>query len=490
MSSDLRISGLASGMDTESIIKQLMQAQRVPVTQLEQDKQVLEWKQEDYREINTTLRSFRDTVFDMKLQKTFITKEVSSSDDSVVTATANTSAIAGTHAIKVTQLARSGYLTGGQLDASGDTTMSELGVTEETEFELTIAGESLDAITVNSTTTINDLVNEINDLDGGIQASFDENLKRLFIMTTDTGIDQTITITQNDLTDALKLTQDNIYQGQNATYTLNGVDLESSTNKFTVNGINFNLKGVDLDTEKYITVSQDTDAVFDSIVNFVDEYNKVVESLSDKLYEDRYTDYEPLTDDESAELTDNQIDQWTEKARSGLLRNDSILSSVYSSMRMTMSKYVNVDGDGDSNTLANIGITTTSDYMSAKLVIDEEKLREAIESDPEGVMDLFTKSSDTDESDEIGIAVQLYENVNNAMTNISTKAGSDSEYNLVDNSLIGKEITEIDDRIDKMNDRLDEIEDRYYSKFAAMEEAIQEMNTQSTWITQMLGSSG
>ncbi len=489
MSSDLRISGLASGMDTESIIKQLMQAQRVPVTQLEQDKQVLEWKQEDYREINTTLRSFRDIVFDMKLQKTFTTKEVSSSDDSVVTATANTLAIAGTHTIKVTQLARSGYLTGGQLDASGDTTMSELGVTEETEFELTIAGESLDAITINSTTTINDLVNEINDLDGGIQASFDENLKRLFIMTTDTGIDQTITITQNDLTDAIKLTQDNTYQaGQNATYTLNGVDLESSTNKFTVNGINFNLNGVDLDAEKYITVSQDTDAVFDSIVNFVDEYNKVVESIGNKLYEDRYTDYEPLTDDESAELTDNQIDQWTEKARSGLLRNDSILSSVYSSMRATMAKLVNVDGD--SNSLANIGITTTSDYTSAKLVIDEEKLREAIESDPEGIMDLFTKSKDAGESDEIGIAVQLYENVNNAMSSISTKAGSDSEYSLVDNSFIGKEITEIDERIEKMNDRLDEIENRYYSQFTAMEEAIQKMNTQSSWLTQMFGTSG
>ncbi len=487
MSSDLRIGGLASGIDTESIIKQLMQAQREPVTQLEQDKQILEWKQEDYREINTTLRSFRDVVFNMKLQKTFMTKEVTSSDDSVVTATANTTAIEGTHTIKVTQLAKSGYLTGGQLDASGDTTMSELGVTE-TELELTIAGKSLDAITVNSTTTINDLVNEINDLDGGIQASFDENLKRLFIMTTNTGSDQTITISQNDLTDALKLTQDNTYQaGQNAKYTLNGVDLESSTNKFTVHGINFNLKGIDTDNEKYIAISQDTDAVFDSIVNFVNEYNKVVELLSDKLYEVRYSDYEPLTDDENAELTDNQIEQWTEKARSGLLRNDSILSNVYSDMRMTMSKFINVDGD--SNSLASIGITTTSDYTSAKLVIDEEKLREAIESDPEGILDLFTKSSDTGESDEIGIAVQLYKNVNSAMNSISQKAGSDSEYSLVDNSYIGKEITEIDDRIDKMNDRLDEIEERYWSQFTTMEEAIQEMNSQSSWLIQMFSTS-
>lgn len=513
VTSNLRIGGLASGMDTDSIIKDLMQARRIPVTQLEQQKQILEWQQEDYREINTTLRSFRDIVFDMKLQKTFLTKKVNSSDESIVTATANTSAIEGTHTITVKQLAKPAYLTGGELAAdSGSSTLNDLGISSAENLIIQVNGQEVFNQEIDPSLTINELVNKINNEQTGqdyqIKASFDENLKRLFIMTTDTGSDQIITLKSTDadgnvsnaLTNALKLTgptrtkQD----GQDAIYMLNGVDnLSSSTNNFTVNGINFDLKGADAGKEIYISVSKNNDAVFDAIVKFVDEYNKVTESVSDKLYEKRYRDYKPLTDEQREQLTDGQIDQWTEKARSGLLRNDSILSSVYSDMRMTMSKHVNVGGgyekDGKtvlSNTLASIGITTTEDYMSGQLVINEEILREAVEKDPQGVMDLFTKSSDSDDSNEIGIATQLYENVNKAMKNISAKAGSESEFSLVDDSFIGKEIEGVDDRIEQMEDRLKQVEDRYWRQFTAMEKAIQQLNSQSTWLSQQFGIGG
>lgn len=235
---------------------------------------------------------------------------------------------------------------------------------------------------------------------------------------------------------------------------------------------------------------------FHSIKDFIDKYNTVVETISNKLYEERYRDYLPLTEEQREELTDDQIDKWTEKARSGLLRHDAILSDIYSRFRMTMAAVVpGVSGgyvqDGKtvySDRLSAIGITTTSDYMSGKLVVDENKLREAIEKDPQGILDLFTKNPD--EYSEKGIATRLYEDVNYGMERLIAKAGSAGDFKLVDNSSIGKEIKEINERIDTWEDRLAQLEDRYYRQFTAMEKAIQQLNSQSTWLMQQFGMYG
>ena len=92
MISNLRFSGLASGIDTESVVKDLMKAHRLPLIKLQQNKQIFEWQREGYREINTALRTFREAVFKMKLQSTYLAKSAASSNESSVTATATASA--------------------------------------------------------------------------------------------------------------------------------------------------------------------------------------------------------------------------------------------------------------------------------------------------------------------------------------------------------------------------------------------------------------
>jgi len=93
--SGLRIGGLASGIDTDSIIKDLMKAQRIPVDKLKQNKQVFQWQQEGYREINNSLRAFRDKVFNMKLQATYLAKKAASSNEAAFTAVAATKSTIG-----------------------------------------------------------------------------------------------------------------------------------------------------------------------------------------------------------------------------------------------------------------------------------------------------------------------------------------------------------------------------------------------------------
>jgi flagellar hook-associated protein 2 len=508
MFSNLRIGGLVSGMDIDSIVEDLMKAHRLPVQKMEQDKQILEWKQEDYRNINTTLRSFRDTAFDMRLQSTYLTKKSSSSDENVVTATANPTVATGSYTVKVTSLA-SGVSKGSQVALSSEKgdgktltlqeQFEELSGIDSLSFKI-INGSGESAVIELDTTTENiyDVVNKINSHDLGIKASYDSNYRRFFLTTETTGEKQQIKITDDannflsydiggsstDTVLKLDIEQGSEeYTGTNAKFDFGDLtDLTSSTNNVTVNGISMELKDAGTST---ITVSNDTGAVFDTIVKFIDEYNSTVEAIGNKLHETRYRDYKPLTEEQRGQLTDDQIDRWIEKARSGLLRNDPILSGAHSKMRFTMSAVVPTGGEYDR--LVDIGITTTQDYMSGKLVVDEGKLREAIENDPQGIMELFTHDPDSGEYSQMGIARRLYEDVNNAMSSISTKAGSQNDYSLVDNSVIGKEIDRIEEEIERKNERLQQVEDRYWRQFTAMEKAIQRMNQQSMWLSQQMG---
>lgn len=515
MFSNMRIGGLASGMDIDSIVEDLMKAQRIPVQKLEQDKQILEWQQEDYREINTALRSFRDTVFNMRLQSTYLAKEASSSNESAVIASANAGAVPGTYTINITQLAQ-GVFKGSQSalnDETGDDGKTkkladQFSISGTITFELEGSNGTREFSFDTSTDTIYDVVSEINDADIGIVASYDSSLNRFFLTTENTGKYEFINVISDDSnflsgTLNLQLTSSGVeigdpetspdyadlpanQKGQDASFSFGDTTLTSSTNNVTINGISLELKA---ESSSTVTVTSDTDAVFNSIVNFIDEYNNTIETITNKLHETRYRDYKPLTDEQREQLTDDQIDKWIEKARSGLLRNDPILSSIQSKMRLTMSGMVPT-GNSDYDRLADIGITTTADYMSGKLVVDEEKLREAVEEDPRGIMELFTYDSGSDEYSEMGIARRLYEDVNNTMEIISAKAGSANDFSLVDNSYIGKQIDSIEEEIDRKEERLKQIEDRYWRQFTAMEKAIQQMNQQSMWLAQQFGMGG
>lgn len=508
MSSNLRIGGLVTGIDVDSIVEDMMRIERAPVDRLEQEKQILQWQQEDYREINTSLRSFRDTVFNMKLQATYMAKTASSSNEDAVAASATSSAIPGIYSVTVTQLAE-GVLKGSQgdlddeTDAEGNTkTLAEqfekFGLSGSISFTLEGSGGKSQVFTFDTAVdTIYTVVSKINGAGIGISASYDANLNRFFLSTNATGSGAVIKVISDpnnfltgpkgDGTDnalKLKMNEGVLYTGQDSQFDFGDVaGLKSASNTVTVNGITLTLKegGGAAST---ITVSNDTDAVYEAIAEFVASYNEIIDQINDKLAETRYRDYPPLTDAQREEMSETEIERWEELARSGLLRNDPLLSSIVTKMRATM--YAVVPGlTGKYNTLAEIGITTGSYDEKGKLYINEDKLKEALREDPEGVMNLFTKSSDV--YSEKGIAMRLYEDVNSAMSLIAAKAGSDSTYSLADNSTIGRRIAQIDEEIDELEDRLDEIEDRYWRQFTALERAVQQMNAQSAWLYQQFG---
>ncbi|MEN6348135.1 MAG: flagellar filament capping protein FliD [Syntrophomonas sp.] len=477
-----RLSGLASGMDTETMVKDLVAAQRkASVDPLTKSKQQMEWKREDYRDINTKLLALRTAAFDIKLKTTFQSKTVESSDSTVLTATAKAEALASNYSIQVTQMAKG--VTKQSTSAIDDASWTYSGTTGET-FKLTGSkGEA--TITLTNGDSISDVVSAINNVsdDTGIKATYDSGTKQFFLMTSDTGASSKIEIT--DTTDNVLASAFNLdvtsQTGQDAIIKFNGgSDISFSSNTFTFNNINFSLKK---EGTASVTITNDVDAAVDKITAFVEAYNAAIEDISGKLSEDRDRDYEPLTDAQKEEMSDSEIEKWEAKAKSGLLRGDSLLSSVYSNLRMTASNIVS-GLSGDYKTLSSVGITTSDYSEKGKLHIDEEELRAALADDPEGVMSMFTQTSDT--SSEKGIAVQLYEKLNTQIKNITNSAGSDSVS--YDQSALGEQINELEDNIETAEDKLSDMQERWWNQFSLMEQYIQQMNEQCSWLQAQLGS--
>ncbi|CCO09153.1 flagellar hook-associated protein 2 [Desulforamulus hydrothermalis] len=512
MGSNLRIGGLATGLDIDQMVSDLMKVQRLKVDKIKQKKQIAEWQREDYRDINNSLRALRDNVFTMKLQGTYLVKKAASSNESIVKATATSAAVPGNYTLQVTALASAATMNSTAevaFNKEAATLKEQLGLTGSGAFKFTVNGSQEIEINPDSD-TIDSLVAKINGAklpDGktgaGVTAFFDKTVNRMFVFSNRTGAEQKINFTAVDgfadqvyelLGDKLKLDSDgdpangiDEAGGTNASFVFNGTTITGqSANQFTLAGINFNLTGASPGETVNITVAHDTEAVFNAVKSFVDLYNSTLEKINTKLSEEKYKDYLPLTDDQREQLSDEQEKKWEEKAKSGLLKNDTVLSGIVSKLRNAVSTSVSGVSNSNYDTLAEIGIKTLSYTEKGKLYLDESKLKEAITANPEAVLQLFTNNSDTYSNK--GLAVRLYDELTAAINTITNKAGAASGYSLVDNSVLGKQISSLDKEIDTWEDRLEEIEDRYWKKFTALETAINKMNSQSAWLAQQFGS--
>ncbi|KQC48395.1 flagellar cap protein FliD [Geobacillus sp. Sah69] len=495
MANTLRISGLASGMDIDKIVSDLMKAERMPLDKLKQKKQLLEWQRDDYRSMNTLLQGLDDYLFsNITLQSSMFKKTVSSSNESVVTATAGSSAANVATTIQVDRVATSAVWLS---DEAVRVDKASFSVAADTTLTINVTNgdgsTKQAAITVKKGTTLDGVIAQLNsNLDLGVSAFYDEQTRRVSIMKKDTGAQASLVLADQATVDFFaQLGFTNTVAGQELTgktagkdadITINGLRTTRSSNTFTINGVTYTVKGTGTAT---VSVATDADAMFNAIKGFVDKYNEVIAKINAELKEERYRDYPPLTDEQKEAMTEKQIELWEEKARSGMLRGDSILSSALSQMRMNV--YTKVEGaniPSGFSQLAQIGITTSSNYLDGgKLIIDETKLREKIKENPDAVYQLFNQDGATDA--EKGIARRLRDTIKATIGKIEQKAGKTIWTN--QQFAIGRDLIEINDQIDRFEDRLKQIEDRYYRQFTAMEEAIQRANQQSMYLMNAFG---
>jgi flagellar hook-associated protein 2 len=288
------------------------------------------------------------------------------------------------------------------------------------------------------------------------------------------------------------------------------ITLTRSTNTISVDGTQITLLGKasgDAEEGVNINLSYDTDAIATKITDFVTDYNALLKTLTDKLSEDVYKDYTPLTDDEKDELTDSEIELWEEKAKSGLLKGDSTLSSIVSELRTSMNSVVqSLTGDGNSSLLSAMGITTGTYSEKGQIHINTEELKKALENDAEKVLGAFTQKSDVSYSAyatteqkserfrESGVLWRISDVLANNLATVGKKGtlitlvGSPNSTNNA-NSEYSKRITSMEDKIETMKDKLVDEEDRYWERFTAMESALSKLQSQNSWLTSMLGGS-
>jgi flagellar hook-associated protein 2 len=501
----LRISGLASGIDIDSIVQKLMQANRTKVDKLNQQKQIVEWQREDYRNMNTKIYDYRNNkLSNYRLQGPYLAKKTEiTGNTAAVSATALGSASTGSMTVQVGNLATAAanYSSGdirsnaSAFDPSRPLS-TQTGNLAGTYTQTTFTINGTDVTFDPAQDSLNSIIDKINK-QTNVTAYYDSVSGQVSFMAKQTGktngstgTDANIQFSGDFLTNVLKVstTSANATAAVNATVTINGMQTERTSNTFEINGVQITLlqQGGGAST---INVTTDTDSIVNTIKSFISDYNDMLKSLQDKVSEPRYRDYPPLTDDQKKEMKDNEITLWEDKAKSGLLKNDEILSKAIENMRMDIMTPVET-GSTKYKTLTSIGIETGDYSENGKLYLtDETKLRAAIEEDPEAVMNLFAGvGTDAANQADKGIAKKLYDHMQEAMDAITTKNGSpltDGAYS--DESVIGKQLKTLREQIDQENTRLKDLEDRYYRQFTAMETAINNYNAQSAYLANAFG---
>ena len=199
MSSGIRVSGMVSGLDTESLVTAMVATQTAKKEKLQKAQTKLQWKQDAYKSINTKVYGLYSKIGNLRFSSAYNMKKTTVSDQTKATITASSSAVNGIQKLKIEKLATSGYLTGGQLASgtTGSTTLGQLGYAEgESTISVKVGSERKD-ITVSKSTTIDDLVNSLKD--AGVNASYDETNRRIFVSAKETGKENDFSITGADL---------------------------------------------------------------------------------------------------------------------------------------------------------------------------------------------------------------------------------------------------------------------------------------------------
>lgn len=516
----MRVGGLATGMDIDGIVKDLMAAERIPLDKLEQDKTRIEWQRDAFREVNLMLRELDKMMSDMKLTTAYKTKAATSSSQAV-TATATSGASVGSYNIAVKSLATSAInATNGTLSefmglengkVNPFASLSEQVESLSGDFPKTIAfktyhnGEQTHTIEVTEEDSLNSILTKItNHKEAGVRAFYDVQSDRVIMERTGAGsfnpngpeIDFNVSIDDfegdeapanlmnNFFSDVFGMHSEKVFEdgvqvrgetgGTDAVFDYNGIELTSKTNTTTLNGITFTFN--DLTDRTNINITNDTEAAFDNIKNFIDKYNELVDKVNGKLTEDHHRDFPPLTTEQMKDMSDREIELWEEKARSGLLRRDPILTNALSQMRQAWTG--RVSNDGVYSHFSQIGISTTANYMDGgKLEIDEDKLKAALQEDSDAVYRLFSNNA---KGAERGIINRLEDAIDRTTDRINEQAGR-STYQPHQYAL-GRRLEGMDDRIEVFKRRLQQVEDRYWRQFSAMESAIQRMNEQSNYL--------
>lgn len=518
----IRMTGINSGMDTESIISELVKAKSVKKEKLVKSQTKLQWKQDAWKELNSKIYGFyTKSLSNMRLESDYSKKTTKLSDESVASIVTGGDAVEGIQELEITQLAKSGYLTGGKIanqagtSVISNTMLSNLGLSGEQTFTVKFGNGESKELKFKETATISDVVTQLKE--AGLNASFDEKNQRLFVSSKESGAEANFELEKGsgDILSKLGLNyaedvakyEEELRQaetdgkteaekaairakiphkitGVDAQIVLNGATFTSQNNTFEINGLTITANKV-TDAPVTVTTTQDTDGIYDMIKNFLKEYNTIINEM-DALYNaESSKGYEPLTDEEKEAMSEKEVEKWEEKIKKSILRKDETVDKVAGAMKSIMMQGVTIDGT--TMYLSDFGINTLGyfnapeneknsyhidgDPDNTKTANNADKLKAMIASDPDKVVDFFS-----------ALSRNLYDKVGDLMK----KTDYSSSFTLYDDVLMKKEYDDYKSQIANEEKRITAFEDRYYDKFSAMETALSKLQSKESAIAGLL----
>ncbi len=281
-------------------------------------------------------------------------------------------------------------------------------------------------------------------------------------------------------------------------------DLTRSSNSFDLDGLTVNVKGTfeakaaedgkDYEPITFAT-STDTDKIVDVIRQFVDDYNEMATEIKNQYstlpaQKSNGAKYEPLTSEQEDQYSESELKAYYEKAKQGVLFGDTNLSGMYSKLLSAIAP-----GGTDGQTLREIGIGTSYSNGMTTLSLDEDKLRAALESDPDKVKNAFTKSKEGGSSSD-GLMTRMQDTLNTYVKTtgepkgiLIQRAGSNKAYTSLNNNTLKTQIDNIDNQIERWQNKMASQIDRYTTQFSRLEQLIAEMNSQSSAMMGLMGGS-
>ena len=580
MSNRMRMSGINSGMDTQSIVEQLVQAKSTKKEKIKKEQTKLSWKQDAWKSLNSKLYSLYSEKFGtLKMQGSFKAKKASIVDSSIASVTADGSAVNGTQTLAVKQLAKTAYMTGGKLAkaATGETVIGNYlsandrnkwftngttttvekkdedgnvilddeknPVTEEIETYQPIkyivkdaTGKSTAVVAIGYDMTMEQIAEQFSN--AGFNASFDSNTNRFFISSKKDGEAGNFTLTDENGNDVLNgvdpepsVDNDNVnrsglttYQrsravleslgltaqaagngfikGQNAVIELNNVEYESNTNTFQINGLNItatkesdytsSVDGEGNEVRTYsttnISTATDVDGAYKMIKDFLKEYNEIINEM-DKLYNAKPNkDYQPLTSEEKDAMSDEEVEEWETKIKDSLLSRDDNLRTLISTFKEGMAAAYTASS-GKTYSLASFGINTLSYFEAA----ENEKGAYHIDGDPD---DEKTKGNDdklkamlsNNLDDTMDFFNSLAKDIYGKLGGLMTRSDYRSFKSLYDDKALQTEYDNLGKDLKEEEQYLSDYEDKWYDKFAAMEKAMEKVNSKQNALAGLFGT--
>lgn len=538
----IRITGLNSGLDTEAIISELVSAYRTKEEKYQKAQTKLSWKQDAWKDLNIKVRSLYDNISNLRFTSAWTMKKTTVSDSTKATVTAAGSCVNGTQTLKIKQLAKGTYITGGEISntsagtaPTSATKLSKLGYTGS-GGDIQVkdsSGNVVKTVSVTGNTTIKDLVSALNGA-GDTKASFDATNKRIFMTSNKTGEQNAFSLDGDaDILKTVGLSKEggaSIVDAQDSEIELNGAKFTSANNTYTVNGLTIDCLAETGNSEISITTSVDTQSMYDQVKSFLSQYNSLMKEMYSLYNADSAKGYEPLTDSEKDQMTDTEVEKWEEKIKAALLRRDDTLDGIMSTMKNAMStsyyiyngnavtydsdkQYYKCNGNAIKNSdgsyvtsasqlklwasangakkysLSSFGIKTeayatmTANSSQDAYHIDGDADDSVSKNNSDVLMNMLSSDPDTVSSFMKQLTSGLYSAIDTKMKSVK---GLSSSYTIYNDIEMAREYSDYTDTISKWEDKLTDLEDSYYKKFAAMESALASLQSQSSSLSSLL----